>query len=124
MIAVRHFSPHLRLSMRLLSPGPGIIKWQVISFVAVLCCRFGAREVDSNMYGSVSQGVSLHMYSETLVLHLKFVTADMHFRITQFIRRFYEVVTLRTFLAVSLPVLINALCREGNVCCERWWEKV
>ena len=72
--------------MRLMSPGPGVIKWQVISFVAVLCCRFSARDVDCDMYSSVSQGVSLHMYSETLVLHLKFVTADMYFPITQFIK--------------------------------------
>ena len=108
--------------MRLMSPGPGVIKWQVISFVAVLCCRFSAREVDCDMYSSVSQGVSLHMYSETLVLHLKFVTADMYFPITQFIKCLYEVVTLRTFLAESLSVLVNALCGEENVCCERWWE--
>jgi hypothetical protein len=28
------------------------------------------------MYDSVSQGLSLHWYSETLVLHLRFVTVD------------------------------------------------
>ena len=62
--------------------------------MVVIYGRSVAIEMDNTMHGSVSQGVSLHLYSETLVLHLKFVTAVMHFPVTQVMECSLEVITL------------------------------
>jgi hypothetical protein len=56
------------------------------------------------MYDSVSQGLSLHRYSETLVLHLRFVTVDASLSL-------YE----RYVLSRNLPGIFSAVAKS-----KRW----